>query len=226
MCKTLFIPRGEKKSTWEPRCESTGICFSFFFLDLLLTAHLSFSFWLISSWTGSWQSAPYVWTIHNPSEELHNRSHPLSLWRVGDYAVNPIPVRVWRCEVMSDAVRLPANPLPLPIPPTPPTPPSLCPTPPELALWLTKRSPGEEGVLKDTAKSGCGTSRFVIIVCFKCFCKNVVNLPTLLQSLGALGWYKYSAHSVCYKLQLQCLSVFCFLFWDGLSFLVSLVNVS
>lgn len=62
-------------------------------------------------------------------------------------------------------------------------------------------------MLKDTAKSDCGTSQFVIVVRFKCFCKNVVNLPTLLQSLGALGWYKYSAHSVCYKLQIQCLLV-------------------
>lgn len=42
--------------------------------------------------------------------------------------------------------------------------------------------PGEEGTLKDTAKSNCGTSRFLIIVRFKCFCKNVVNLPTLLEA--------------------------------------------
>lgn len=55
--------------------------------------------------------------------------------------------------------------------------------------------------LKDIAKSSRGSSRFVIIVCFKCFRKNVVNLPTLLQSLGALGWYKYSAHSVCFQLR-------------------------
>lgn len=62
---------------------------------------------------------------------------------------------------------------------------------------------------KDTVKSGHGSSRFVIIVCFKCFRKNVVNLPTLLQSLGALGWYKYSAHSVCFQLQnFSVLSVF------------------
>ena len=103
----------------------------------------------------------------------------------------------------------------------PPSPlPSLYPAPPELALWLKKRSPGEEGMLKDTAKSDCGTSQFVIVVRFKCFCKNVVNLPTLLQSLGALGWYKYSAHSVCYyKLQFQCLLVSVFFFWAGLSFL-------
>lgn len=98
----------------------------FFLLDIQLKAHLSFLFWLIPSWTGSWQSAPYVWTIHNPSEELHNRSRRPSLWRVGDYAVRPILVSVWRCEVMSDAVQLPANPSqphhPTPPPPPPPPP--------------------------------------------------------------------------------------------------------
>lgn len=69
---------------------------------------------------------------------------------------------------------------------------------------------------KDTAKSDCGTSQFVIVVCFKCFCKNVVNSPTLLRSLGALAWYKYSAHSVGFQLQIKCslVSVFFLLFLE------------
>lgn len=158
------------------------LLFFFFFLDVLLIVHLSFPFWLISSWTGSWQSAPYVWTIHNPSEELHNRSHPLPTgeWEI-TLSIQFLLVfgAVKWCLTRYGSLR---------------SHPPLLHSPPELALWLTKRTPGEEGVPKDTAKSGCGTSQFVIIVRFKCFCKNVVNLPTLLQSLGALGWYKYSAH--------------------------------
>lgn len=108
---------------------------SFFFLGHSVESTSKLFVWLISSWTGNWQSAPYVWTIHNPSEELHNHSRPHpSFRRVGDYAVRPILVSVWRCKVMSDAVQLPVTPPFLPCLPATLPPPPLCPAPPELAL--------------------------------------------------------------------------------------------
>lgn len=145
MCKTtLFITRGKKNEfISETSGEKVSVSvspFFFFFLGRSVESTPKLFVWLISSWTGSWQSAPYVWTIHNPSKELHNHSHPPSVWRVGDYTVHPILVSVWRCEVMSDAIQLLANPSPpntrrptrplSPPPPASPSPPSLCPTPP------------------------------------------------------------------------------------------------
>lgn len=88
--------------------------------------------------------------------------------------------------------------------------------------------PGEEGTLKDTAKSNCGTSRFVIIVRFKCFCKNVVNLPTLLEA-----WVPWAGtniqHIRMFSVANSMFTGFCFFFFfsplSWVEFLVLLVNV-
>lgn len=143
MCKSLHLEgEGKKKinleSSWwwgkwpgnlgvkEPVPVSPRLFFVFFSGRLVDSTLKLFSFSLFTVvWTGSWQSAPYVWTIHNPREELHNRSHPRLSGEQGDYAVSPIPVGVWRRKAMPDAVRLAANP-PHPAPPLSPRPSGTC----------------------------------------------------------------------------------------------------
>lgn len=213
-----------RKVTREPRCKRTRCLFLLIsFLWTLSWQHIeTFPLASYRLWTSSWQSAPYIWTHdpRNPSEELHNGQRPLPFGEREDYAVIPIPVwclvpcgDVWRGAAGLWTLHTAPPPPFLPAPPPDPTLPQH--PPPEFALWLKRRDGLERRVaLKDTAKSGRGSSRFVIIVRFKCFCKNVVNLPTLLQSLGALGWYKYSAHSVCFQLQnFSVLSVLTFPRW-------------
>lgn len=104
---------------------------SFFFLDIPLTAHLSFSVGLfhLGLAAGNLRLMFGQFTIQKGN--YITAPTPLSLRRVGDYAVNPIPVGVWRCEVMSDCDTAPCEPT---HPSATPTPPSLRPTPPELAL--------------------------------------------------------------------------------------------
>lgn len=139
MCKSLHLEGEGKKNqlgkllmvrkvTRKPWCKRAGTCFSLFSFSGRSVDSTSklFSFSLFTVvWTGSWQSAPYVWTIHNPREELHNRSHPRLFGEQGDYAVSPIPVGVWRRKVMPDAMWLPANP-PHPAPPLSPRPSGTC----------------------------------------------------------------------------------------------------
>lgn len=109
--------------------------YPFSFLDIQLKAHLSFSFGLFRLGLATGNLRLTFGQIHNPSEELHNHSRPHpSFRRVGDYAVRPILVSVWRCKVMSDAVQLPVTPPFLPCLPATLPPPPLCPAPPELAL--------------------------------------------------------------------------------------------
>lgn len=74
---TFHLEEKKSNSSLETSVRKYWYLLLLLLLDVQLKAHLSFLFWLIPSWTGSWQSAPYVWTIHNPSEELHNRFHPL-----------------------------------------------------------------------------------------------------------------------------------------------------
>lgn len=79
MCKTRLYILRKKKNLIRLGNLSEKVLVSVlpFFLRRSVESTSKLFVWLISSWTGSWQSAPYVWTIHNPSEELHNHSHPL-----------------------------------------------------------------------------------------------------------------------------------------------------
>lgn len=154
-----------------------------------MKAHLSFSFGLFRLGLAAGnlrlmfgqftiQVRNYITALASPSFTL-----PPSSRRVGDYAVCPILVSVWRRKVMSDAVQLPMTPLPR-IPPRRSPPLSFTLPRPSGTCTVTDEEECQErrDTLKDTAKSDCGTSQFVIIVRFKCFCKNVVNLPTLLEA--------------------------------------------
>lgn len=105
----------------------------FSFLDVLLTAHLSFSFGLLGLGlaAGNLRLTFGQFAVH-----VRNYITARSPFPSGEREITlsiQFPVGVRRCEVMSDVVRLPANPHPT-LQPSPEHPPSLCPAPPELAL--------------------------------------------------------------------------------------------
>lgn len=222
-CKTtLFILRKKKNLFHLGNLSEKVLLLSFFFLGHSVESTSKLFVWLISSWTGSWQSAPYVWTIHNPSEELHNHSLP------------PLPSGEWEITLSVQFLSVfgavkwclmrYSSPWPLPSSHASPPPSLLLHFAPPLRNlhcdWW-RGMPGEEGTLKDTAKSNCGTSRFVIIVRFKCFCKNVVNLPTLLEAW--VPWAGTNIQHIRYVFSCK-FNVYWFLFfffplWAGLSFL-------
>lgn len=153
-CKTTRFILREKKRIYFILETSVRkyCCYPFSFLDIQLKAHLSFSFGLfrlgLAAGNLRLMFGQFTIQVRNYITTLA----PPSFRRVGDYAVRPILVSVWRCKVMSDAVQLPVTPPFLPCLPAALPPPPLCPAPPELALWLMKRNARRGGYVEGHCK--------------------------------------------------------------------------
>lgn len=89
--------------------------------EVQLKAHLSFSFGLFRLGLAAGNLLLMFGQFTIQVRNYITAPTP-SLRRVGDYAVRPILVGVWRCEVMSDAVQLPVNPHKFSSPPQAPHP--------------------------------------------------------------------------------------------------------
>ena len=80
-------------------------------------------------------------------------------------------------------------------------------------------------MLKDTAKSDSGTSQFVVVVRFKCFCKNVVKLANIATKPGCLGLVQIFSTFNMFSVANSMFYWFLFSFLSWVEFPVSLVNV-
>ena len=165
----MFSSWGKKShSSWKPQWQSVlSISIFSFFLSWRFRLKHTWAF-LIAYFVLDWQLGNVFLVFL--SEELHDHSlFPFWEWeiRLSIQFLSVFGAVKW-CLTRYSSQTFPS-----------------LPTLPDLALWLTKTKPEEEAMLKDTAKSDCGTSQFVI-VCFKCFCKNVVTCQHATKP-GCLG---------------------------------------